>query len=154
MIDSYWVVPETEDDIYHHGVKGMKWGVRKKRKDAPFSISKTTKRNTISYTMREGKKKVGVGYVDDFDNGETNINWVSVKKKYRGKGYAQKAMREIIKDAEMRGRSFVSLEVPTTSPDALHIYEKIGFKKVESITSSDDVWGGLTSMKLDLRKKG
>ena len=28
---SYWAVPETEDDIEHYGVKGMKWGVRKKR---------------------------------------------------------------------------------------------------------------------------
>lgn len=35
MIDSYWVVPETEDDIEHFGVKGMKWGVRKKRKTSP-----------------------------------------------------------------------------------------------------------------------
>ena len=32
MLDSYWVIPETEDDIEHFGVKGMKWGVRKKRK--------------------------------------------------------------------------------------------------------------------------
>lgn len=34
MIDSYWVVPETEEDIEHFGVKGMKWGVRKKRKSS------------------------------------------------------------------------------------------------------------------------
>lgn len=34
MIDSYWVIPETEDDIEHFGVKGMKWGVRKKRKSS------------------------------------------------------------------------------------------------------------------------
>lgn len=34
MIDSYWVIPETEDDIYHYGVKGMKWGVRRKRKSS------------------------------------------------------------------------------------------------------------------------
>lgn len=32
MTDSYWVVPDTEDDIQHFGVKGMKWGVRKKRR--------------------------------------------------------------------------------------------------------------------------
>lgn len=34
MLDSYWVIPETEDDIEHFGVKGMKWGVRKKRKSS------------------------------------------------------------------------------------------------------------------------
>lgn len=31
---SYWVVPETEGDIYHYGVKGMKWGIRRKRKSS------------------------------------------------------------------------------------------------------------------------
>lgn len=34
MYSSYWVIPETEDDIEHFGVKGMKWGVRKKRKSS------------------------------------------------------------------------------------------------------------------------
>ena len=34
MLDSYWVIPETEDDIEHYGVKGMKWGVRRKRKSS------------------------------------------------------------------------------------------------------------------------
>lgn len=34
MLDSYWVIPETEDDIEHYGVKGMKWGIRKKRKSS------------------------------------------------------------------------------------------------------------------------
>lgn len=34
MSSSYWVVPETEDDIEHYGVKGMKWGIRKKRKSS------------------------------------------------------------------------------------------------------------------------
>ena len=28
-MDSYWVVPDDPSDIYHYGVKGMKWGVRK-----------------------------------------------------------------------------------------------------------------------------
>lgn len=30
-MDSYWVVPDDPSDISHYGVKGMKWGVRKKR---------------------------------------------------------------------------------------------------------------------------
>lgn len=31
-MDSYWVVSDDPSDIYHYGVKGMRWGVRKKRK--------------------------------------------------------------------------------------------------------------------------
>ena len=30
-MDSYWVVSDDPSDISHYGVKGMKWGVRKKR---------------------------------------------------------------------------------------------------------------------------
>lgn len=29
MIDSYWVVRDSDQDIVHYGVKGMKWGVRR-----------------------------------------------------------------------------------------------------------------------------
>ena len=44
----------------------------------------------------------------------------------------------------------MTLEVPGNSPDARHIYEKLGFVAQEQISGDDDIWGGLTSMKLDL----
>lgn len=45
---------------------------------------------------------------------------------------------------------YITLEVPTISPNARHIYEKIGFKATGTLGSEDDVWGGLTKMRLDL----
>lgn len=154
MIDSYWVIPETEDDIEHFGVKGMKWGVRKKR-DRSFRIQKkTTKGKTSTYIMREGRKKVGVAYVDDFDNGSSHVDWISVKKKYRGKGYASKTIDTIIKDAEDRGRKSITLDALTGSPDAVHIYEKAGFKKVKQMIDADDPDAWYISMERVLSKKG
>jgi ribosomal protein S18 acetylase RimI-like enzyme len=51
----------------------------------------------------------------------------------------------------------VTLEVPGNSPDARHIYTKLGFKVVKEATAkeikNDPVWGGLTDMKLDLGKQ-
>ena len=44
----------------------------------------------------------------------------------------------------------VTLEVPGTSPNARHIYEKLVFEAVEVISDEDDAWGGLTRMKLKL----
>ena len=155
MIDSYWVVPETEDDIEHFGVKGMKWGVRKKR-DRSFRIQKktTNKGKSSTYIMREGRKKVGVAYVDDFDNGSSNVDWISVKKKYRGKGYASKTIDTIIKDAEDRGRKSITLDALTGSPDAVHIYEKAGFKKVKQMIDADDPDAWYITMERVLSKKG
>ena len=76
---------------------------------------------------------------------------MGVRSKYGGKGHAQSAMRLAIEDARKQGVKYVTLEVPTDSPNARHIYEKLGFKETEKGQfTEDDVWGGLTEMRLDL----
>jgi hypothetical protein len=40
----------------------------------------------------------------------------------------------------------MTLEVPGNSPDARHIYEKLGFKVTKEADDTDDFWGGLTEM--------
>lgn len=59
-------------------------------------------------------------------------------------------MRGVIKYAKDNGIDKLTLEVPGASPDALHIYEKLGFKVLDKVTGSteDDFWGGLTNMEL------
>lgn len=63
MIDSYWAIPENDDDISHYGVKGMKWGVRKseyrsmsrsdrKAQRAKYKTEFVDKQNS-SYTKRQ-----------------------------------------------------------------------------------------------------
>ncbi len=79
-----------------------------------------------------------------------NIPWLDVKPKYQGSGHAQSAIRQIVKDCKQKGFKQITLEVPTHSPDARHIYEKNGFVAGKQITDSSDVWGGLTEMKLKL----
>lgn len=81
--------------LYHSGVKGMKWGIRRKA-----------------------------------------------------------VMNDVLKKGSELGVSKVTLEVPGISPDARHIYEKIGFKKNKRISNEDDVWGGLTSMTYKYKNGG
>lgn len=176
-------------ELYHHGVKGMKWGVRKDRKrnssgrsskqqtpilskngesvnlhqnpqsaTAKFlaklipSITEKQK-NFRDYTIR-AKDGTKVGNIStNRDSRESlNIIWLGISSKYEGRGYGQSAMRTIIDDAKKQGFKNVTLEVPTTSPNARHIYEKIGFKETGEAMLGDenDVWGGLTKMRLDL----
>jgi ribosomal protein S18 acetylase RimI-like enzyme len=78
--------------------------------------------------------------------------WIGVKAKYEGRGYGQSAMRTIIHDAKKKGIKKLTLEVPSTSPNARHIYEKLGFKDTGEamLGNEDDVWGGLTKMELEI----
>ena len=57
-----------------------------------------------------------------------------------------------INDARQQGLKYFTLEVPTNSPNARHIYEKLGFEDTGEpmLGDSDDVWGGLTKMRLKL----
>lgn len=231
--DMVLTTPETDQDVLNHfGVKGMKWGVRKKRetkgrsksskKAGPYTYTDTdgntwttsspmtrakemerrakydkdkksesksteTKPRTITTkhgteisfskdktpalakliakmspkvrTLLENSENMTikgpdgktVGEMQLYKEGKDSLNvvWVGVRNKERGKGYASAAMQGAVQFAKENNMKQVTLEVPGNSPDALHIYEKMGFKKGKSI-SDDDVWGGLTEMKLDL----
>ena len=186
------------DEIYHFGVKGMKWGVRrfqkkdgsltpagKKRYDhtneldnmvfkskngceihverTPTSrlatlISKMSPkvRNTLanSDVMKLKVNGENIGELQLYKENPKSLNvvWVGVNKKHEGQGYGSATMKGVIEYAKKTGMNQVTLEVPGDSPNARHIYEKLGFKAVEAISDSDDVWGGLTSMRLDLKK--
>ena len=95
-------------------------------------------------------KNVGNMFLHKKKDDELNVVWVEVSDKHRGKGYATGAMRSAIEIAKNDGLKKVTLEVPGASPDARHIYEKLGFKAGKQITPVGDMWGGLTEMQLDL----
>lgn len=101
----------------------------------------------------DGKK---IGDLNLYKEAEDSINvvWVGINQKERGKGYATAVMKTAINIARDTGCSRVTLEVPGNSPDAKHVYEKLGFKEVASPDiDPDDVWGGLTNMELRLEPK-
>lgn len=174
----------NDNELYHYGILGMKWGVRRfqnkdgsltndgkkrysigngltleERKLSKFanflgkhikSVREEQKKST-SYDIKVGKKKVGDLdlYQESYDS--ININWIGINAKERGKHYASTVMHWVVKSSAEKGMSQLTLEVPTSSPDARHIYEKYGFKEVGKVSDNDDVWDGLTAMKLKLK---
>lgn len=54
--------------------------------------------------------------------------------------------------AEKNGYKTMTLEVPGSSNDARHIYEKHGFEVDRSRKgTNDDIWDGLTAMKRKMK---
>lgn len=99
--------------------------------------------------------KVGEGaFVRERD--KLHLDWITVKTKHRGKGYASAAMKGVVKYAQNQGIKKLTLEVPGNAPDARHIYEKLGFRSNGKDTPSDgplDPWGGLFGMEYNVPQK-
>lgn len=119
-------------------------------KSVAEEISKTA---NFQIKSSDGKK---IGDLTLYKEAEDSINivWLGINQKERGKGYATAVMKTAIDIAKDTGCSKVTLEVPGNSPDARHVYEKLGFKEVSSPDiDPDDIWGGLTNMELRLKPK-
>lgn len=164
------------DELFHYGILGMKWGIRKDRlkrttksgdtitlEEQPPSrlasfLAKYSKaasdnidRTAIFNIKDPDGKKVGDITLYKESSDELNVVWVTTNSSVRGRGYGTAVMQAAVDVAKDTGAKRVTLEVPGSSPDARHIYEKLGFKEVESPDNDpDDVWGGLTNMRLDL----
>ncbi len=113
---------------------------------------KENQANYYDYAVKDSKgNTVGNATVNQKSKEEMNIVWVGINSTHEGNGYGQSVMRTILDDARKNPDiKKVTLEVPTNSPNARHIYEKLGFKAISDklITDEDDMWGGLTEMEL------
>lgn len=109
---------------------------------------------TRDYNITVDGKHVGDLELYKEASDSMNVVWVGIDESERGKGYATAVMVSAVEIARRSGCKHVTLEVPGNSPDARHIYEKLGFVAQEQISSDDDVWGGLTSMRLDFDDDG
>lgn len=69
----------------------------------------------------------GYGYVDD----KTPEIAIAVFSAYRNKGLGQALMLHLFEQAKLDGYQQLSLSCGLTNTNALHLYQKLGFEKVE-----------------------
>ena len=76
-----------ESYLEHHGVKGMKWGVRKSRKGSPKSSSKKRKKEDISKLSDEElqKRTKRLQLENNYMNAETQYKKLSDKRLHKGR---------------------------------------------------------------------
>lgn len=114
-------------------------------------LSERVDKSLLCTVKRNGKD---IGDLELYQESPDSINvvWLMIEKGNEGHGFGTAAMKATIKYAKETSCKQVTLEVPGNSPNARHIYEKLGFKDTgESILGDeDDYWGGLTRMRLDL----
>jgi RimJ/RimL family protein N-acetyltransferase len=108
-------------------------------------------------TIHDGSgKKIGEAQVAKKSKDELNLVWLGINKSARGQGYATAVMKAGAEFGRQEGFKKLTLEVPKNSPDARHIYEKLGFKVVKEPTAKemedDIVFGGLTEMAYDVNE--
>ena len=62
-MSSYWADPvDSASDISHYGVKGMKWGVRKKSKRVGKAVKKRLREELTGYKVRDPKPNASRDY--------------------------------------------------------------------------------------------
>lgn len=111
--------------------------------------------NTANSSFMDIKDKSGkpIGALQIYrkKKDEVNVIWVDIDQSSRGKGYATAVMKSVQEIAKNDGAKKVTLEVPGISPDARHVYEKLGFKVTKNPKRTTDIWGGLTEMEYNVK---
>lgn len=80
-----------------------------------------------------GKKIVGYVVTMELDKLRGKIISLAVKKEFRGSGIGEYLMRRAIERLREKGKKEIALEVRVSNKIAQKLYEKLGFKILETI---------------------
>jgi ribosomal protein S18 acetylase RimI-like enzyme len=106
---------------------------RFERKFLRATIESVKKKTGVNVAAFAGGKLVGECMVrgrEPDDLRHTGLLGIVILKEYRGVGLGEKLMLEILREARRIGIWLVELEVMAINKRVIHLYERIGFRKV------------------------
>lgn len=135
-----WV--QNSEELFHHGVKGMRWGVR--RTKAQLSRSRGSSKKGL-FTFKKKKKKVETQVetkpkkksLEDMTDEELNaaIKRLELEKKYKDLGYP--AQQKKIFD----GRNFVTTIIKNSSENlGTQVLNEVGAKAINKAFGYEAVY--------------
>jgi len=96
--------------------------------------------SSLSYVCLEGENIVGMAYLLKHGNPTeiypadwAYIRMVGVHPDYRGRGICRQLMQMVLDYARQSGEKILGLHTSEVMEDAMHVYEKMGFRKVKDL---------------------
>lgn len=97
---------------------------------------KVTQENSFFYfIVEDGIKSGAVRVIDKKDGSRKRISPIFIMKQFRGRGFAQKAMKLA---EDIHGSDNWMLETILQEPSNCHLYEKLGYKRTGKIVNVKD----------------
>ena len=117
----------------HWKKNGLEWYLNKQFGDE--KLKSDLKDKNVDYYLIHSKGKL-VGFIKINNNSNPNLSFegsaelekMYVLPKYKGLGIGKKALKEIVKITQERGKKILFLDVLDTNKNAIAFYEKLGFK--------------------------
>ncbi|AZP03872.1 GNAT family N-acetyltransferase [Jeotgalibaca ciconiae] len=91
--------------------------------------------NKVEYFIIEADEKE-IGYAGiEWQEDSLFISKLYLLKEARGKGYAYQLIQTFIQKAKERSKKTMTLTVNKDNKDSIRFYEKVGFKRIDSVVS-------------------
>ena len=100
----------------------------------------------IGRLILHGGEIAGFIYVNEKYGYLNNIEYLYIRKAFRGKGLATFAINEIKKIVLSRGNDRVQIEVAPNNIRALRLYHRLGFSSIDTWTLSTGIHGKTEEM--------
>ena len=96
-----------------------------------FSIEKLIQDNVAFFVVREDGKPAGCGGVKLFGTEYGEVKRMYVRPEFRGAGLGRKMLRHLEDYARKKGVPVLRLETGIYQSEAIGLYERYGFERVE-----------------------